>query len=195
MYAIIQSILSVVISIVMQTAVIGSVQVDPATEVDTFMEGIEAGTSTVVNKYMDNDYVNMLENSGDKDASKDMHKYIFKNFKYEIVDTGTRGNVAVAKVKVTNCDFSKVIKSYDKESYKYVTDHLYDNTITNKSKLSKKCLDIYVKQIQKVADKGKTSEHTIYLPLESNNHYGWEVLVSDSIMKTLLGNIEIPNNK
>ena len=195
MYAIIQSILSIVISIVMQTAVIGSVQVDPATEVNDFMEGLQAGTSTVVNKYMDNDYVNMLENSGDKDASKSMYKYIFENFKYEIVDTATKGNVAVAKVKVTNCDFSQVIKSYDKESYKYVTDHLYDNTIMDKSKLSKKCLDIYVKQLKKVADKGKASEHTIYLPLESNDHYGWEVLISDSIMKTILGNLEIPNSK
>lgn len=195
MYAIIQSILSIVISIVMQTAVIGSVQVDPATEVNDFMEGFQAGTSTVVNKYMDNDYVNMLENSGDKGASKSMYKYIFENFKYEIVDTATKGNVAVAKVKVTNCDFSQVIKSYDKESYKYVTEHLYDNTITDKSKLSKKCLDIYVKQLKKVADKGKTSEHTIYLPLESNDHYGWEVLISDSIMKTILGNLEIPNSK
>ena len=195
MYAIIRGILSLIIPAMMHMSAVGPVQVDPDIAATEFLDGLAAGDETVVVKYEDNEYVNMLENTGDDEIRDQLYKSLFHDFSYEMVDFATKNDVAVAKLVVTNRDFSKVGKAYEEEAYEYITANLYDDDVTSKKKLAAKCLDIYVDEIEKASQKNKVKENTIYLPLRSNGYYGWEVLVDDKIMKDILGGLKIPESK
>lgn len=195
MYAIIKSILCMIIPAMMQLAAVGSVQVTPETAATAFLDGLAKGEDTVVLKYVDNEYVNMLENTGGKETSEELYKNLFHNFSYEIVDSAAKGDVAVVKMVITNNDFSKVRKKYDEKAYNYITSNLYEEGIEDKKKLSKKCLDIYVDAIEDASESKKLKEKTIFLPLKSNGFYGWEVLINDKIMKDILGGLVIPGSK
>ena len=54
--------------------------------------------------------------------------------------------------------------------------------------LNAKCLDLYVQQIE-AASSGETAETVIYLPMVDNGYYGWDVLLSDELMQTMLGGL------
>ena len=129
---------------------------------------------------------------GDDETVARMQKALLKNFDYKVEAVEERDDLAVAKITVTQCDFSKVLKKYKKKSYDYVTEHLYDENITDKDWLNEKCLDIYVSQIEKVAKAGKTHEETIYLPLTSDGYNGWNAILEDDNMKAIIGDLSIP---
>ena len=57
--------------------------------------------------------------------------------------------------------------------------------------LNAKCLDLYVQQIE-AASSGETAETVIYLPMVDNGYYGWDVLLSDELMQTMLGGLQMP---
>ena len=192
MNTILSGIICTVLAAVMQSASVGSVAVAPEDAVHEFMDGLTSGNREIVVRYVDNEYVNMLENTGDSETRDDLYKALFRDFSYEIVDSATKNDVAVAKIVVTNRDFSKVREAYDEEAYAYVTGNLYDENVTNKKKLAAKCLDIYVDQIEDASQNAKVKEKTIYLPMRSNGYYGWEVLIDDKIMKRILGGLKIP---
>lgn len=145
---------------------------------------------------MDNQYVNFLENVNGSDKEMDrLETALFKNLNYKITETAVKGDVAVAKVEVTSNDFSKVMDSYQKESYKYVMDNLYDDKATDKEQLNKKCMDIYLQQIENIAKNGDTIQTEIFVPMEDDGHYGWRILLNDEIMKALMGGLELPTSK
>ena len=93
---------------------------------------------------------------------------------------------------IRQCDYSKVLKKYKKESYDYIVDHLYDEDIVDKDKLNDICLDMYVSQIEKVAKAGKKKDRSLYLVLKDNGFNGWTLQVDDDTMKKILGDLAIP---
>jgi hypothetical protein len=84
---------------------------------------------------------------------------------------------------------------YEKASYEYVTGNLYSDTVTKKEKLNKKCLDIYLDQIEKTAEKKPSYETDIFIPMEADGYGGWRILLNDDIMKAMLGELEIPTHE
>ena len=84
---------------------------------------------------------------------------------------------------------------YRKESYEYVTNNLYSDDVIDKEKLNKKCIDIYLDQIEKTAEREPSFETDVFLPLEEDGYGGWRVILSDDIMKEMLGELEIPTDE
>ena len=193
MSAILNLIFSVIIAVTMQTSTTDATQVDPQQVAAECMDGIRTMQEETLDRYAGNTYVNFLVNlQGDEETVARMQKALLSNFDYRIEAVEERDDLAVAKITVTQCDFSKVLKKYNKKSYQYVTEHLYDENITDKDWLNEKCLDIYVSQIEKVAKAGKTHEETIYLPLTGNGYNGWNAILEDDNMKVIIGNLSIP---
>lgn len=193
MGAILNLIFSVIIAMSMQSSTTEATQVDPQQVADECMNGIKTLQEETLDRYAGNTYVNFIVNlEGDDETVARMQKALLKNFDYKVEAVEERDDLAVAKITVTQCDFSKVLKKYKKKSYDYVTEHLYDENITDKDWLNEKCLDIYVSQIEKVAKAGKTHEETIYLPLTSDGYNGWNAILEDDNMKAIIGDLSIP---
>ena len=193
MGAILNLIFSVIIAMSMHSSTMEATQVDPQQVADECMNGIKTLQEETLDRYAGNTYVNFIVNlEGDDETVARMQEALLKNFDYRIEAVEQRDDLAVAKITVTQCDFSKVLKKKKKRSYDYVTEHLYDENITDKDWLNEKCLDIYVSQIEKVAKAGKTHEETIYLPLTSDGYNGWNAILEDDNMKTIIGDLSIP---
>lgn len=189
-----------ILSILLAAAISGGAsamsEVEPWDAADVFFQDLSAGNKQATMTYMDNRYVNFLENVKGTDEEMDrMEDALFKNFSYELEECATKGEVAVVKVKVKNCDFSKIMDKYQKESYEYVTENLYSDDVIDKEKLNKKCLDIYLDQIEKTSGEEPSYEAEIFLPMEQDGYGGWRMILSDEIMKEILGELEIPTNE
>lgn len=193
MHYIIKVILSIMISIGMQSAVANMVSTTPNEAVTDFMDGLKNREPYIMEKYMDNSYVNFITNvKGDKKVVDRMNEALFDGFSYEIVEIAQKDNVAVAKVIVKSVDFSKVLDKYEDASYEYITDNLYTEKISDKETLNDKCFEIYVRQIEKTAKKGKISEKIVFVPMVDDGYYGWNIIMNDDLMKSVLGNLQIP---
>ena len=189
---IIKTVLGIIIPVVMQLSVVSMVETTPDSAVKDFFDGLSTGDSKVTERYMDNSYINTLINVKGKEKTVDcMYDALFKNFSYSIDDIAEKDDLAVAKVTITCNDFTKVSKNYDKASYKYLTDNLYKDKVADKAWLSEKCFSLYVDQIEKAAEK-EPSEKVIYVPLEDNGSYGWNIIIDDEMMKTVLGGLKFP---
>ena len=196
MGAIINVIITMIITASLQMGMIDATQVSPQQAATECMDGIVAMEEETMDRYAGNTYVNFLVNlEGDEETVARMQKAILSNLTYRIEAVEQRDDAAVAKVVITQCDFSGVLKKYEKKAYKYISEHLYDEATTDKKKLNEKCLDIYVSQIEKVAKAGKTSEHTIYIPMFSDGYNGWNAQLDDETMKTIIGDLAIPETK
>lgn len=194
--ALIRTILTILIVVSLHAGMSDATEVTPRQAAAECMDGIATMQEETMDRYAGNSYVNFLMNlKGDKETVQRMQEAIFRNFTWQIEDVEERDDAAVAKVKITQCDFSDVLGKYDKKSYKYITDHLYDEDTVDKKKLNAKCLDIYVSQIEKDAKAGKTEEHTIYLPMHSNGYNGWNVELDEETMKAIMGDLAIPETK
>lgn len=196
MSAIVNTIISILITMTISGSAANMAEVTPQEAADAFLKDLSAGDKQTAMMYMDNKYVNFLENVKGTDEEMDrLEDAVFKNFSYVIKDMKTRDNVAVVKVEVKNGDFSGIMKDYEKASYQYVTDNLYSDDVTDKEKLNKKCLDIYLDQIEKTAGKDPSFKADIYLPMVEDGYGGWRILLSDEIMKSILGELEIPTHE
>lgn len=194
MFTLFKTILAILISISMQLSVSDAVEVSPQTTADEFLSGITTGDDAVIEQYLDNEYLNFIVNTkGDEDLVKRMNTALFANLSYEIEAVASNEQAAVAKVKITGNDFSNVMKRYKKASYNYTINHLYDEKVTNKKKFRKQCLRIYIEQIEKLSEKEPSLETEIYLPMVDDGYGGWTVLLTDDIMKTLIGDLAIPD--
>ena len=194
MLGILRAILAVAIAVSMQMDMTDATEVTPWQAASDCMDGIATMQEETMDRYAGNTYVNFIVNlQGDEDTVARMREALLRHFTWQIEDVEERDDLAVAKVVITQCDFSKVLKKYDRKSYEYITDHLYDEDVTDKKKLNAKCLDIYVSQIEKVAKAGKTKEYTIYLPMTGNGYNGWNVELDDETMKTIIGDLAIPD--
>lgn len=196
MSGIINTILSILLAAAISGGASAMAEVEPQEAADAFFRDLASGNDQVAMAYVDNKYVNFLENVKGTDEEMDnLEEAVFRNFSYEITDSASKNDVAVVKVTVRNCDFSGVMEDYKKESYEYVTENLYSDDVVSKEKLNKKCIDIYLDQVEKTAEGDANYEAEIFLPMEEDGYGGWRILLSDEIMKEVLGKLEIPTNE
>lgn len=190
---IVKTIMAALITIFMQTSVINMATTTPAEAADGFLDALKSQDSKVMERYMDNTYVNFLCNTeADKASMNRINDAVFKNFEYEIEAVKQKNTSAVAKVIIKSNDFSKVMDNYEKESYDYIMKNLYEKEIGDKKALNAKCLEMYVAQIEKAAEKEELVESVVFVPMTDNGYYGWNVLVTDEFMKVVIGNLEMP---
>lgn len=193
MQFIFKEIITIIIAIIMQNGVSGTVSTTPDEAIQDFLEGVRTQQQEVLDKHMDNTYINFLSNiQGDEAVVDRMQEALFRNFSYEIEDIGEKNNVAVAKVSIRTNDFSQVLSKYETASYKYVMENLYTDSIGDKDALNAECLDIYVQQIEAAANEDTSEAKTVFIPMIDNGHYGWNIVVSDELMVILLGGLQVP---
>ena len=193
---IVKTIIAVIITLFMQTSVVNMATVTPAEAADDFLKGLKSQDTKTMERYMDNSYVNFLCNSeGDKKSIARINDAIFENFEYEIEIVKQKNSSAVAKVAIKSNDFSKVMDKYEEASYDYIMENLYEKEIGDKAALSAKCLEIYVEQVEKAAESDKLLEAEVMVPMTADGYHGWNIIVTDEFMKSVLGNLEMPTNK
>ena len=192
---IVKTIITALIAIFMQTSVINTATTTPAEAADVFLKALKAQDSKEMERYMDNAYVNFLCNAeGDEKMLGKMSDAIFDNFEYEIEIVKQKNKSAVAKVMIKSNDFSKVMDKYKKESYDYIMENLYEKEIGDKEALNAKCLELYVAEIEKAAESDKRIEREVFVPMTDNGYYGWNIIVTDEFMESVLGGLEVPEN-
>ena len=190
----IRAIIAIIVALMLQSGMTGATQTTPAQEAQEFMQGMTSLQTETLNKYMGNQYVNFLVNvEGDDETVARMQKALLQNFTYEISDIEERDGLAVAKIPVSGNDFSEIMDAYEKEAYDYITGNLYEEEVTDREALSEKCLEIYVDELEKIAEDGELTERTIYLPMKENRHHSWDVLLDDEIMEIMLGDLALPD--
>lgn len=193
MQHILKTVITLLISLLMQSGVVNLISTTPHDAVSDFMDGLKNRDSSVMEKYMDDSYVNFITNvQGDDAIVERMNEALFRNFSYKIEKIKTKDNVAVAKVSITSGDFSNVLSGYESASYKYITDNLQSDEIADKDYLNAKCLEIYVQQVEAAADSGTVLETVVYVPMIDDGYYGWNIIMTDDLMKTVLGNLQMP---
>ncbi len=191
---IVKTIITALIAMFMQTSVINMATTTPAEAADDFLKALKAQDVKVMERYMDNTYINFLCNAGESDAEAvdEIADAVFENFEYEIEIVKQKNKSAVAKVMIKNNDFSKVMDKYEKESYDYIMENLYEKEIGDKEALNAKCLEIYVAEVEKAAGSDKLIEKEVFVPMTDNGYYGWNIIVTDEFMESVLGNLEMP---
>ncbi|MEE0772820.1 MAG: hypothetical protein UIJ87_06530 [Anaerovoracaceae bacterium] len=196
MHYIVKIIMTLLISAVMQSSAINLVSVTPAEATEDFLDSLKTQESKTMNKYMDNTYVNFLVNAeGDDEVIERMNEALFKNFQYDIQEVKKKNDVAVAKVLVKSNDFSNVLNEYSRISYDYVMDNLYEDSIADKAALEEQCLEIYVSEIEKAAESENVVESIAFIPMIDDGYYGWNIIMSDQLMKSVLGNLAMPTEQ
>ena len=189
----IKILITIIISALMQSSAVNMVSTTPKEAVTDFLSGLKARESMTMEKYMDNSYVNFLVNvQGDDAVTERMNEALFSGFSYEIGRVVQKNKAAVAEVTVRSIDYSSVLDGYETEAYAYVIDNLYTEEIADKEKLEAKCLEIYVEQIEKAAETGNKIETLIYIPMVDDGYYGWNVIMTDELMRSVLGNLQMP---
>lgn len=193
MQYIVKILVTMLITMVMQSSAVEMVSSTPMEATEDFLGALKAQDPKVMEKYMDNAYVNYIMNAeGDQKVIDRMNTALFGEFSYEIEQVKKKNDVAVAKVTVKSSDFSGVMAAYSEASYDYVMDNLYDDKITDKKALEKKCMELYVKEIEKAAESDKTAENIVFVPMVDDGYYGWNVIMTDELMRSVLGNLEMP---
>lgn len=192
MVAIGKYLMTMILALSMQLNIAGSASIGPQSAAEDFIDALAAGNDSVVQQYVDNEYVNLLENVEGEDVSAKMYSALFANLEYETLASAEKNDVAVVKMQIKNKDFSGVQEAYDEAANKYITSNLYSDDVTDKEKLADKCLEIYLDELEAASEGDKTVENTIYLPLVSNGHYGWNVVLNDEIMAALCGELSLP---
>ena len=193
MQHILKTVITLLISLLMQSGVVNLISTTPHDAVSDFMDGLKNRDSSVMEKYMDDSYVNFITNvQGDDAVVERMNEALFRNFSYKIEKIKTKDDVAVAKVSITSGDFSNVLSGYESASYEYITDNLQSDEIADKDYLNAKCLEIYVEQVEEAADSGTVLETVVYIPMIDDGYYGWNIIMTDDLMKTVLGNLQMP---
>lgn len=196
MYFVMKIIATVVISVMMQAGTESIVATTPREAVLDFMEGLENRDTYVMEKYMDDSYVNFITNvQGDEAVVERMNDALFSGFTYKIEDMAVKNDVAVAKVTITSCNFSGVLDAYNTVSYQYVVDNLYTDEIADKDWLNAQCLELYVEQVEEAAAVGATMETTVFIPMVDDGFYGWNIIMTDGLMSSVLGNLQIPTGQ
>lgn len=190
---IVKTIITLIVIVLMQASAVNMVSSTPAEATDDFLDALKDQDPKVMQKYMDNAYVNFLCNTkGDEESIDRMNDALFKNFSYKIERVKKKDDVAVARVIVTSGNFSNVMTAYDQASYDYIMDNLYKEDIADKDKLNAKCLEIYVSEIEKAAESGEITENVVFIPMVDNGYYGWNIIMTDELMASVLGNLQMP---
>ena len=113
MQHILKTVITLLISLLMQSGVVNLISTTPHDAVSDFMDDLKNRDSSVMEKYMDDSYVNFITNvQGDDAVVERMNEALFRNFSYKIEKIKTKDDVAVAKVSITSGDFSNVLSGY-----------------------------------------------------------------------------------
>lgn len=193
--SIIKSLSIILIPALMQVGFVANASVEPEEAADALLKGIQTCDQAVMNKYIDNKYINFLQNIETGETEKTaINTALLGDFQYEIIETGMNeeGDAAVVKVKVTNDNFGKVDNKYEDAAHEYIMDNLYSETVKDKKKLNDKCLELYIKELEKAAKGEPDLEQTIYIAMFDDGNYGWNVELSNKNAKKILGNFDIP---
>lgn len=193
--SIIKSLSIILIPALMQVGFVANASVEPEEAADALLKGIQTCDQAVMNKYIDNKYINFLQNIETGETEKTaINTALLGDFQYEIIETGMNeeGDAAVVKVKVTNDNFGKVDNKYEDAAHEYIMDNLYSETVKDKKKLNDKCLELYIKELEKAAKGEPDLEQTIYIAMFDDGNYGWNVELSNKNAKKILGNYDIP---
>lgn len=184
---------TLIIPIIMYSNAVTMVSATPREAVTDFMEGLHAQKTWVMEKYMDNAYVNFLNNvQGDEAVTDRMNNALFQDFSYQIEEIASKNDVAVAKIIIRNHDFSGVLNGYNAASYQYVMSNLYTEEIADKNALNAVCLELYVQQIESAAAGDAMVETVVFVPMVDDGYYGWNIVMTDELMLAVLGNLQPP---
>ena len=113
MNGLIGTIVSVLIAAASSGGASAMSETEPWDAADAFFHNLAGGDKQTTMTYMDNRYVNFLENVKGTDEEMDrMEEALFRNFSYEMTECATKGKVAVVEVTVRNCDFSGIMDDY-----------------------------------------------------------------------------------
>ncbi|MEG0829507.1 MAG: hypothetical protein RSD88_03510 [Anaerovoracaceae bacterium] len=185
-------IISAIIGITLLACLCGCTVTEPEEVTAEFFQGLKTKNMEVLNRYMDDEHINILINS--KGSQKDVdriYKNIMKNFSYRIIKVEEGEKETKIQMELSNVSFKKVMNAYQKKSYAYMTDHLYENKLSKKE-LNKKCLDIYADQVAETAQNGKVRKTKMTVILEKNDNYGWDIQVTNKLMETIVGQLSSP---
>lgn len=193
MLYIVRTIITLIIPLIMYSNAVAMVSATPREALTDFMEGVHAQKVRVMEKYMDNAYVNFLNNvQGDEAVTDRMNNALFQDFSYTIEEIARKDDVAVAKIIVRNHDFSSVLNGYNTASYQHVMNNLYTEEIADKEALNATCLELYVQQIESAAGSGAMVETVVFVPMVEDGYYGWNIVMTDELMLAVLGNLQPP---
>ncbi len=192
MVAISNIIVSIIISIL---ASLGMSNIAESTAQDAavqFLDDMSQGKSEIIEEYEENEYVNYLENIlAENESTAGIRDIIYDSLDYEVIETASKNKVAVAKVKIINKDYSKVLEQYEKDSHDFLKKNLYEEDITNKDKLNQRCVEIYAEEVADAANADKNIEREIFIPMEMEGLNSWHIMLNDEVMKALVGNLEV----
>lgn len=167
---------------------------EPKEVVNDFFKGLKTKNEDVLILYTENEDINMLLHSKGKQADLNkMYDSIFKNFSYKILSTEKNEEETQATVtaEVSNVDFRKVLKNYQKRAYNYMQDNLYSGNLSKK-KLNAKCLSIFANQTEKASESTKLQTETITINLTKNDNYSWDMQLTEEMMEIIMGGLIIP---
>lgn len=166
---------------------------EPEEVVTDFFEGLKTKDEKVLALYGDNEDLHMLLHSkGSQKKLDKLYENLFQNFSYQIlsVKKNEEETSATAKVEVSNADFSKVLKNYQKTSYDYMQANLYANL--SEETLNAQCLTLFVKQVKKAAKTADMNTETLTIHLTKNENYSWDMELTEEMMNTIIGGLIIP---
>ena len=188
-----RTIATLLIPLIMYSNAVTMVSATPREAVTDFMDGLHAQKARIMEKYMDNAYVNFLNNvQGDEAVTARMTDALFQDFSYQIEEIARKNDVTVAKITIRNHDFNNVLNGYNAVSYQYVMSNLYTEEIADKEALNAVCLELYVQQIESAAASDAMVETVVFVPMVEDGYHGWNIVMTDELMLAVLGNLQPP---
>lgn len=166
---------------------------EPEEVITDFLEGLKTKNQKILALYEDNGDLHMLLHSkGSQKSLESLYGSLFQNFSYRIVSVkkDEEETSAVAEVEVSNADFSNVLKKYQKDSYDYMQANLYTNL--SKKTLNSVCLELFVKQVKKAAQKADMKTEILTINLTKNENYSWDMELTEEMMNIIMGGLIIP---
>lgn len=192
-----KKLIAILLAVLMLTGLCGcNVSVtEPEEVVDGFFQALKDKDEDVLILYTENSDMNtLLHCTGDEEQVEAMYAGVMKNLAWNItsVKKSEEETTATVEVEVTNSNFRKVLKKYQKKATDYMTEAIYEDDIT-KDKLNAKCLKIYVNQIEKAVEKTDALvTETVTINLTKNADYGWDMEMTDELMKACIGGLKFP---
>ena len=52
-----------------------------------------------------------------------------------------------------------------------------------------------MEQVEEAAAVGATMETTVFIPMVDDGFYGWNIIMTDGLMSSVLGNLQIPTGQ
>ncbi len=186
------------IALIMTASLCGcSVTIDsPEGAVDEFFDALKNKDAEVLVLYTDNNDINtLLNNNIDEKYMKNIYGDLMRNLSWEItsVNENEDQTEAIVTVKVTNSDFSKVLKQYKEAAVDYMMDNLYKDEVT-KQVMKDECMNIFAVQVNNASEKeDNLVTKTVEIKLTQNEAHYWDMEVTKELTKAALGGLKWPS--